>query len=48
MNTMFDHTKRLRSGRLLLESQKDKRPELAWYRRQDRSKIRERDDGEAG
>ena len=33
---LFEHTRRLRSGKLLLESAKD-RPQYAWYRKRDRS-----------
>lgn len=42
-NILFDHTKALRAGRLLLEAPKEKRPEYAWYRKRDRSKSRTRD-----
>ncbi|KAM0723109.1 hypothetical protein Q7P37_001309 [Cladosporium fusiforme] len=42
-NILFDHTKALRAGRLLLEAPKEKRPEYAWYRKRDRSKSRTRE-----
>lgn len=43
-NILFDHTKALRAGRLLLEAPK-KEKEYAWYRKRDRSKSRVRDSG---
>lgn len=41
-NVLFDHTKALRAGRLLLDAPKEKKPEYAWYRKRDRSKSRNR------
>ncbi|KAK5123084.1 hypothetical protein LTR85_003280 [Meristemomyces frigidus] len=38
---LFEHTKRLRSGKLLLEAPKEK-PNYAWYRKRDRSNSRVR------
>lgn len=38
---LFEHTKRLRSGKLLLEAPKD-RPKYAFYRKRDRSTSRVR------
>ena len=40
---LFEHTKRLRSGRLLLDAPK-KEPQYAWYRKRDRSNSRVRRD----
>ncbi|KAF2722590.1 hypothetical protein K431DRAFT_41562 [Polychaeton citri CBS 116435] len=37
-NLLFEHTARLRSGRLLLEDSKKKEPQYAWYRKRDRSR----------
>jgi len=40
---LFEHTKRLRSGKLLLEAPpRDPRPQYAWYRKRDRSSSRVR------
>jgi hypothetical protein len=36
---LFEHTSRLRSGKLLLEPKK-KEPEFAWFRRRSRSRGR--------
>jgi hypothetical protein len=36
---LFEHTSRLRSGKLLLEPKKEK-PDFAWYRRRSRSRGR--------
>ena len=36
---LFEHTKRLRGGKLLLEPARDK-PKYAWYRKRDRSSSR--------
>ncbi len=44
-NVLFDHTKALRAGRLLLDAPSEKKPEYAWYRKRDRSKSRVRDGG---
>ncbi|KAI6893449.1 hypothetical protein KC334_g12779, partial [Hortaea werneckii] len=38
---LFEHTRRLRSGKLLLEAPKEK-PHYAWYRKRDRSSSRVR------
>jgi len=38
---LFEHTKRLRSGKLLIEAPK-KEKEYAWYRKRDRSTSRVR------
>jgi len=43
-NILFDHTKALRAGRLLLDAPKEKKPDYAWYRKRDRSKSRNRKD----
>lgn len=40
-NILFEHTKALREGRLLLEAPK-KEKEYAFYRKRDRSKSRSR------
>ena len=40
---LFEHTKRLRSGRLLLEAPR-KEKEYAWFRKRDRSGSRVRRD----
>jgi hypothetical protein len=41
-NILFDHTKRLREGRLLLEApSKEKRPEYAFYRKRSKSRARD-------
>lgn len=42
---LFAHTKRLRSGQLLLEGSKEKDKQYAWYRKRDRSKSRARQIG---
>lgn len=42
-NILFDHTKALRGGRLLLDAPKKEKPEYAFYRKRDRSKSRVRD-----
>jgi hypothetical protein len=42
-NILFDHTKALRSGRLLFDTPKKEKPEYAFYYKQDRSKSRMRD-----
>jgi hypothetical protein len=39
-NILFDHTKRLRAGNLLLEAPKQK-PEYAFYRKRSKSRARE-------
>lgn len=39
---LFEHTKRLRSGKLLLEAPKDDKKSYAWYRKRDRSTSRAR------
>jgi len=44
-NILFDHTKALRTGRLLLDAPKKEKPEYAFYRKRDRSKSRVRDGG---
>ena len=36
---LFEHTKRLRAGKLLIEAPKEK-PNYAWYRKRDRSSSR--------
>lgn len=41
-NILFDHTKRLREGRLLLDAPgKEKKPEYAFYRKRSKSRARE-------
>lgn len=43
---LFEHTKRLRSGKLLLEGSKDDdRKKYAWYRKRDRSSSHVRKSG---
>nr|OQO22268.1 hypothetical protein B0A51_09325 [Rachicladosporium sp. CCFEE 5018] len=44
-NILFDHTKALRAGRLLIEAPKNEKA-YAFYRKRDRSKSRNRNDGE--
>ena len=39
---LFEHTRRLRAGKLLLEPGKDKDKQYAWYRKRDRSSSRVR------
>ena len=36
---LFEHTRRLRAGKLLLEPKKDEK-QYAWYRKRDRSSSR--------
>lgn len=43
-NILFDHTKALRAGRLLIEAPKEQKA-YAFYRKPARSKSRNRDDG---
>ena len=38
-DVLFEHTKRLRSGKLLIEAG-EKKPEYAWYRKKERSRSR--------
>jgi hypothetical protein len=46
-NILFDHTKRLRDGRLLLDApSKGKRPEYAFYRERSKSRGNEQDEDE--
>jgi hypothetical protein len=40
-NILFDHTKRLRAGNLLLEAPNQKKPEYAFYRKRSKSRARE-------
>ena len=47
-NILFDHTKALRAGRLLIDAPKEKRPEYAFYRKRDRSKSRNRSGSSGG
>lgn len=42
MESLFEHTKRLRSGVLMIEGKKKKEPQYAWARRA-RSKSRRRE-----
>lgn len=39
---LFEHTRRLRSGKLLIEGPKEKDKQYAWFRKRDRSTSRVR------
>jgi hypothetical protein len=41
-DVLFEHTKRLRQGKLLIEAPKKNSPQYAWYRKRDRSSSRVR------